>query len=430
MKILDRYIFRTVATATLAALLVLMLLQLFLTLLTELEDVGKGSYDFPAALHYLLLIQPQRLYELFPMALLVGGLLGMGALAGGSELIVLRAAGLSLIRLTGSALQAGLLLSLAVLAIGEFVAPPLEQAAYEQRAVAKSQNVAIRGGRGFWARDGDYFIHVRAVLPGVRLVDIHIFKIDAASRLETVTVAEGARYAGGDWLLEGVSRSVLNDDSVQTEQFASLKVVSAISPKILDVLASNPSELSIRDLRVYVDYLERNGLDAQGYWLALWRKLLAPLSYLAMLVVGMPFVFGPQRSAGVGQRLLIGMLLGLAFFLFNYLLGNVVLLYGYPSLLGAGLPSLLFLGAGFYALRRLRRCGCWIPAFAGMAASRKHEYENPPRIDITVLNRKEIHYGFIVFRCRTTVFRSSACGRSRATTPAGRRKLQRRSGGS
>ena len=354
MKILDRYIFRTVASATLAALLVLMLLELFMTLLVELEDVGKGNYGFPAVLHYLLLIQPQRLYELFPMALLVGGLLGMGALAGGSELIVLRAAGLSLIRLTGSALQAGLLLSLAVLVVGEFVAPSLEQAAYEQRAVAKSQNVAIRGGRGFWARDGDYFIHVRAVLPGVRLVDIHIFKIDAESRLEMVTAAEGARYAGGDWLLEGVSRSILGADSVQTEQLASLKVVSAISPKILDVLASNPSELSIRDLRVYVDYLERNGLDAQSYWLALWRKLLAPLAYLAMLVVGMPFVFGPQRAAGVGQRLLIGLLLGLAFFLFNYLLGNVVLLYGYPPLLGAGLPSLLFLGVGFYALRRLR----------------------------------------------------------------------------
>ncbi len=183
MKILDRYIFRTVATATLATLLVLMLLEMFLSLLVELEDVGKGNYDFPAALQYLLRIQPQRLYEVFPMALLVGGLLGMGALAGGSELIVMRAAGLSLLRLTGSALQAALLLSLTVLAIGEFVAPPLEQIAYEQRAVAKSQNVAIRGGRGFWARDGDYFIHVQSVLPGIRLVDIHIFKIDAEGQL-------------------------------------------------------------------------------------------------------------------------------------------------------------------------------------------------------------------------------------------------------
>ena len=354
MKILDRYIFRTVTATTTITLLVLLLLELFLSLLVELEDVGKGHYDFLAVIRYLLLIQPQRLYELFPMALLVGGLLGMGALASGSELIVMRAAGLSLTRLTGSALQAGLLLSLAVLVIGEFGAPPLEQVAREQRAAAKAEGLEIRGGRGFWARDGDYFIHVRAVLPGVRLVDIHSFKIGPDARLETVTAAQGARYVEGRWLLEGVNRSILNDDEVRTEYLSSLVVTSAISPQILDVLAANPSELSIRDLLVYVDYLERNGLDAQDYRLVLWRKLLAPLAYMAMLVVAMPFVFGPQRSAGTGQRLLVGLLLGLLFFLSNYLLGNVVLLYGFPPLVGASLPTLLFLGGGFYALRRLR----------------------------------------------------------------------------
>ncbi|TVR63913.1 MAG: LPS export ABC transporter permease LptG [Candidatus Competibacteraceae bacterium] len=354
MNILDRYLFRTVASATLAALLVLLLLESFLSLLVELEDLGKGDYDFAALIHYLVLIQPRRLYELFPLALLVGGLLGMGALASGSELIVMRAAGLSLTRLTRSALQAGLALSLVVLAIGEFVAPPLEQAAREQRAVAKTQDLAIRSGRGFWARDGDFFIHVRAVLPGVHLVDIQIFEVGPDARLASATAAQSARYVAGHWRLEGVSRSLLDDDRVRTEHLETLTVASEISPRILDVLAADPSELSIRELWVYVDYLERNGLDAESYRLALWRKLLAPFAYLAMLVVAMPFVFGPQRTAGVGQRLLVGLLLGLVFFLSNYLLGNVVLLYGFPPLVGASLPTLLFMIGGLYALRRLR----------------------------------------------------------------------------
>lgn len=354
MKILDRYLFRAVAAATLTALLVLLLLESFLSLLVELEDLGKGDYDFAALIHYLALIQPRRLYELFPLALLVGGLLGMGALARGSELIVMRAAGLSLTRLTGSALQAGLALSLVVLAIGEFVAPPLEQQAREQRAVAKTQDLAIRGGRGFWARDGDYFIHVRAVLPGIQLVDIQIFEVGSDARLASVTTAQSARYTAGRWRLEGVSRSLLSDDRVRIEYLDTLSVASDISPRILDVLAANPGELSIRELWVYVDYLERNGLDAQSYRLALWRKLLAPFAYLAMLVVAMPFVFGPQRAAGTGQRLLVGLLLGLLFFLINYLLGNVVLLYGFPPLVGASLPTLLFMGGGLYALHRLR----------------------------------------------------------------------------
>jgi lipopolysaccharide export system permease protein len=354
MNILDRYLFRTVASATLAALLVLLLLESFLSLLVELEDLGKGDYDFAALIHYLVLIQPRRLYELFPLALLVGGLLGMGALASGSELIVMRAAGLSLTRLTRSALQAGLALSLVVLAIGEFVAPPLEQVAREQRAVAKTQDLAIRSGRGFWARDGDFFIHVRAVLPGVHLVDIQIFEVGPDARLASATAAQSARYVAGHWRLEGVSRSLLDDDRVRTEHLETLTVASEISPRILDVLAADPGELSIRELWVYVDYLERNGLDAESYRLALWRKLLAPFAYLAMLVVAMPFVFGPQRTAGVGQRLLVGLLLGLVFFLSNYLLGNVVLLYGFPPLVGASLPTLLFMIGGLYALRRLR----------------------------------------------------------------------------
>lgn len=164
----------------------------------------------------------------------------------------------------------------------------------------------------------------------------------------------GTRYAEGRWLLGSVDRSRLNGDAVRTEHLPNLEIASAISPQVLDVLATNPSELSIRDLLVYVDYLERNGLDAQEYRLVLWRKLLAPLIYITMLMVAMPFVFGPQRSAGTGQRLLIGLLLGLAFFLSNYVLGNVVLLYGLPPLVGASLPTLLFLGGGFYALSRLR----------------------------------------------------------------------------
>ncbi len=354
MNILDRYLFRTVATATLVTLLVLLLLEVLLTLLVELKAIGKGDYGFLNALHYLLLIQPQRLCELFPMALLVGGLLGMGLLASGSELIVMRAAGLSLTRLTASVVWTGVILSMAVMLIAEFIAPPLEQLGREQRAIARGEDLAIRGGRGFWARDGDAFIHVQAVLPGVRLTNIHLFKINPVTGLEAVTQAEGARYDQGRWVLEGVRRSLIEGDTVRTEHLTDLSMASSISPQILEVLAADPDELSIRDLQVYVNYLERNGLDTQSYRLALWRKALAPLTHLAMLVIAMPFVFGPQRTAGAGQRLLVGLLLGLAFFLMNYLLGNVVLLYGYSPLLGAALPSLLFLGAGFYALHRLR----------------------------------------------------------------------------
>ena len=354
MKRIDGYILRTVASTTLAALLVLLALELFLTLMVELKSVGKANYGLAAALRYLLLLQPQFLYELFPMALLVGALLGMGGLASSSELIAMRAAGWSLARLTRAALQAGLLLSLGVLVVGEFAAPPLEQLARQQRATALGEGLAIRGGLGFWARDGNSFIHIQAVLPGVRLEQINAFTLGADAQLEALTTAQSARYMEGRWKLAEVSRSQFSENRVETQQFEHLLMPSAINPQILEVLAARPNDLSIRDLQLYISYLESNGLSAQTYRLALWRKLCAPLTYLAMLVVAMPFVFGPQRSTGTGQRLLAGLLLGLVFFLSNYLLGNVVLLYGLPPVLGAILPPLLFLVGGFEALRRQR----------------------------------------------------------------------------
>lgn len=354
MKILDRYLFRAVASATLVALLVLILLELFISLLVELQGVGKGNYSFAAAIYYLLLIQPQRVYALFPMALLVGSLLGMGALANSSELTVMRAAGLSLTRLTTAVVGTGLVLSIGILLLGEFVAPPMKQFASQQRAFAKGEDLDIRGGRGFWVRDRNHFIHVQAVLPGVRLANIHIFQLSENAELQVATVAESAHHDQGRWLLEKVQRSVIDGNEVHTEEAPTMAIYSAVDPQILEILAVDPDELSISELWMYIGYLEGNGLDAQHYRLVFWRKVLAPFSYVAMLIVAMPFAFGSQRQTGVGQRLLIGLLLGLIFFLSNYALGNVVLLYDYPALVGAILPSLLFMGAGFYALQRLR----------------------------------------------------------------------------
>ncbi len=354
MNRIDRYIFRAVLSTALIALLVLLGLETFFTLLTELADVGTGDYGTVEVLRYLLLSTPQRIYQAFPMALLLGGLLGMGALAQSSELVAMRAAGFSLMRLVLAALQAGLLLGLVGLGVGEFLAPDAQYAAEELRAVAKSQNRAIRRGRGFWARDGNYFINVNGVLPGVRLAGISIYELDDQADLKSVLWAEWARYDRDHWVLVNVRRSTMAPEQVVTETREFLHVESVITPGMLDVLAADPEDLAIRDLLIYSDYLTRNGLDAGEYRLAFWTKVLGPLSSLAMLFIAMPFVFTSQRSAGVGQRLVVGIILGLLFYLGNRLLGNVVLLYGLPPLVGALLPSLLFFGVGTWLLARMR----------------------------------------------------------------------------
>lgn len=354
MRRIDRYIFKTVLGATLVALLVLVALDAIIALLGELEDLGKGEYGLLQMGRYILLTLPRRTYEVFPMALLLGGILGMGALAGSSELVVMRTSGLSTLRLVWAALKAGLVFSLLALAIGEFIAPTTEQAARELRAGAQSEAIAIRAGRGFWARDGRYFINVRAVLPGIRLIDIHIYEIDDRSALKSIAWAQGARYLQGQWVLDGVIRSAIQPDALANEYLVSLAIQSAINPELLGVLAMNPENLSIRSLHTYIDYLQNNGLETGPYRLAFWMKSLAPLANLVMLFIAIPFAFIAPRTVGVGQRLVVGICLGLVFYLLNRMLGNVVLLYNLPPWLGAVLPSLLFLTAGLYALRWVR----------------------------------------------------------------------------
>lgn len=356
MRLMDRYVRRSVIATSLIALLVLLALETFFTLLVELEDLGVGRYGIDDIALYLLLTLPRRAYETFPMALLLGGLMGMGALAAGSELVVMRSAGVSILRLVVAAMKAGLILCAIALVLGEFVAPPGERLAEDLRSQAKSRTLAIRDGKGFWARDGANFVNVRAVRPGAELADVYLYELDEHSALLSVTHARGARYdaAGQRWLLEDVQRDDIAAERVTRTASASIPWRSVIDPGKLEVLAAKPETLAMRDLLTFSSYLADNGLDARTYELAFWGKALSPLANLTMLFIAMPFVFGHQRSGSAGQRLLIGIFLGIGFFLANRVLANLVVVYGASPLLAAALPIVLFFGGGLAALRRMR----------------------------------------------------------------------------
>jgi lipopolysaccharide export system permease protein len=354
VTILDRYIFKTVVITTLVALLVLLVLDIFFNLLNELEDVGKGSYGLAQVIQFLLLTSPRRIYEALPMALLVGGLLGMGALANSSELTVMRAAGISVLRLVGSALQAGLILSLLGLLLGEFISPFSERLAQDLRTLSRDIDAPLRAsGSGFWIRDGQNFVSIGVIFPDNRIAGIGIYTLNDNAELTTVTRAHAARYETDHWILENVTRIRVSNEAIATETQPQLAWQSTIDPGALNVLASDPEDLAMRELLTYIDYLRTNHLDTRHYQLAFWTKVIGPLTNLAMLFIALPFVFGSQRSIGTGQRLLIGVLLGLAFYLLNRMLTSWVLLTGMQPIFGAILPTALFFLAGTLALRRM-----------------------------------------------------------------------------
>ncbi|MEJ2344365.1 MAG: LPS export ABC transporter permease LptG [Gammaproteobacteria bacterium] len=353
MTIIDRYIAATVIRTTLLAALILASVAGLFAFMSQLSDVT-GHYGVPQVALYVLLTLPRRAYELFPTAVLLGALMGLGTLAGHSELVVMRASGLSVARIVRAVLQAGLVLVLVAAFLGEVLAPPGEEYAQNMRAATRSGYVTLESDYGFWARDGDNFVNIRRVLPGARLENIYIYSYGAHRRLRTITHAATAEYHGGRWTLHDIEQSTIRDTGVTTHTATRARWDSLLDPGLLEVLSVDPNDLPALSLYRYVQYMKRNNLDPRRYQLAFWVKVVTPLSTLVMLLLALPFVFGSMRSASAGVRLLVGALMGLGFYLLNQALNYMGLVYGISPFLSALLPSLLFTAAGLVALSRVR----------------------------------------------------------------------------
>lgn len=355
MKQLDRYVFRQVMLAALVSLLVLLAIEGLIAFMRELDRLGEGDYGVLQIAHYLFYTFPQRAVERMPMALLLGGLMGMGALAAGSELVAMRASGWSKLRIVIAALLPGVVVVMLTGVLAEYVAPPMSQRAEETRADARGRTLSIRGGRGFWVRDGQLLVQVRDVEPSGELANLVLYELaEDGSALRSVARARKAVYEGEDWRLLDVTVTELGPLGTASETIPAQAWSSLLSPRLLDVLVLEPQEMSARDLYVYSDYLQRNGLDASSYRLALWGKLLSPLSNLVMLFVAMPFVFGPLRSSAAGQRLFAGVMIGLLYYLATQTLASVGLVYDLSPFLATALPPALFFLVALAVLSRLR----------------------------------------------------------------------------
>ena len=354
MSILDRYLGRTVIAGTLLALLILLAVDLFFAFANEVQDIGKGRYGLAEVFIFIGLTIPRRVYEMFPMSALLGSLLTLGALASSSELVAIRAAGVSVLRIAGSVLLAGAIPLVLVAAMGEWVAPLTEQMAQQRRSVAQSETITFRSDHGLWARDGRRFINIRRILPDGRLAEVEVFELGEGSQLRAAMRAKTASLSGDTWQLKDVRRGELRENAVKLTRAKTLDWSSLLSPQLLNVVTIAPQDLSARDLYRYAQYMRVNGLDDSRYQLAFWQRVLAPFAALVMLFLSIPFVFGPLRSVSTGQRLLWGVLTGVAFYLVNQTLGHVGQVYGLPGAVSAALPPLLFLAGGIWVMRRVR----------------------------------------------------------------------------
>lgn len=353
MRRLDRYIATHVLSGVLLALFFVTGLVTFVDLVDELSGTGQGDYTRADALVYILLTLPRRAFEVFPPSALLGSLIGLGMLASSSELTVIRAAGISPARITLSVMKGGVVVMLAALIVGELIAPPAEQLANKRRAVAISDTLGFQTGYHYWVRDGSSFIRIKRVSADDRLAGIAIYEFDDKRQLQRATRAYEADYAGDKWNLTQVYQSVFDDDRILTQKLKSYDWHAVLKPELISVVTVKPERLSAAGLYRYLRYLDDNELSSSRYRIALWSKLLAPVATGVMIFLAIPLVFGGLRSTGIGQRILVGFLIGVVFLTVQKSSVQLGMIYNMTPIVCAASPSLIFFLIGLWLMRRV-----------------------------------------------------------------------------
>jgi len=355
MSVLDRYIVRAILSSVLLVMLVILALGALFVFIDQQEDIGTGHYTALGAFWYTLLNLPQLAYELLPITALIGSLLGLGALARGSELTVVRASGVSIARLAGMALLAGLLLIFVELLLGELLAPPLQQAAREQKAFSKLSNVSFGGGGGAWVRDGDLILNVAGQYSQRQFGSMQIFELSPQHRLLALGHATHATAGSrGRWLLSDYTESRFADDAVTTRRPGQRLLASNVTAGFLGLAVEDPKQLTSRALWRLISYYRANALDSREYLFAFWSRIARTLAIAFSVLLAIPFVLGSLRSAGAGTRMMLGLILGIGFFLLQRLIESGTIVFDLNPVVLAWLPTALLATVTVTLLARAR----------------------------------------------------------------------------
>ena len=352
MKLLDRYIAKTLVRHITLTIVVLLGLFVFVEFITELDDLDKGRYGILQVVQYVILSIPQTLYEIFPMACLIGSILGLSLLAKDSELIVMRAAGVSISRIVFSTVKVGFALGILAFVIGEIISPITETRAQKIKALTIQNSIGLQQQSALWVRDGNTFVSIGEVLPDLTLLDLKIFEFDNLKRLRILSVAERGEHESNRWLLKDLKQTVIDLTSSTADLVSQAYWSTSLNPNLLRLFQIAPEQLPIWELDRYINHLQMNKQNTTSYELAYWSKIVAPLATIVMLVLAVPFVFKELRSGSMGKNLFSGIMIGLTFFILNRSFTFFVPIFNLPPLIGAIIPTFFVFLLAVYMIKR------------------------------------------------------------------------------
>lgn len=346
MNIIKRYLAQEILSSTLLVSAALLAMFSFFDLIQEIDNIGRGTYNLGTVLLFVLLSAPGHVYEVAPVAILLGALYALARLAHNSELVVMRTSGLSLTNIAAALLRIGLVFAIFTFIIGEIITPVSERAAQRLRLQATDEVVAQEFRSGLWIKDGSSFVNIEEVLPDTSLLHIHIYEFSPDFKLRLVNNAESGFYENNRWNLRDVTQTEFTDQKIETSHFKEAHWQSVIQPELLNVLLVVPEKMAAWNLYYYIKHLRENNQKTTRQQIALWSKIVYPVACLVMIILAMPFGFLQQRSGGVSAKIFMGIMIGIGYQIINRLFVHLGLLNDWPPIISAMVPTLLFLAGG------------------------------------------------------------------------------------
>jgi lipopolysaccharide export system permease protein len=351
MNTLDRYLYRTVLVYAALAMAVMLTLGALVLFITQQGDIGVGNYSAADAFLNTLLNLPQTAFELLPIGAMIGALMGLGNLAAGSELIVTRASGVSVWRLAWPVGLAGLTLAVIMYGIGEYAAPPMAQYAKREKTTAKMADISFAGTSSAWVKDGNLILRVQTGDADHAFGGVSVFELDGPNRLSSILRAarisvayagrtDAGRTGAGRWNLHDVATSRFGKDHVEADTRSEETMRSNVNPDFLGLAAADPQLLTLHGLASFIEHLRRNSLETAVFEIGFWSRIARLFAVIVVTLLALPFVFGPLRSTGAGTRTVIGVLLGVLFFLITRTVENGGQLFDLNPMLVGWLPTL------------------------------------------------------------------------------------------
>jgi len=345
MKIRDRYIAKTLLTYTLVVFFVWLGIYSFFNFLAELTSIGQENYTILKAFKYIIFQMPEVAYEQASPVILLGCVLGMGHLATTGQLLIFRVSGLSILKVTWLTIKIALIFIITIIIFGELLAPTLTSYAEKGRSEAFGTFNLSKNQNGFWIRDGDNYINVNNNIDGTLFNGITIIEASSTNKVDRVIYSNNAIFDGNSLKMSDAEIFSINENNnyhnISIKQRNLYNKTVSFDSDLVDSLEKEPKDLSTWTIIKQIQFLSDNKLRFGVFEVELYKRLVKPLSLIAMILMAMLFIFGSTRDVTLGRKIFFGVALGLSFELLSRVGAAVSLSFDYSPLLSSIAPAII-----------------------------------------------------------------------------------------